>query len=629
MTDAATPLLEINGLTTRFRTDDETVTAVDNLSLTIREGQTLGLVGESGSGKSVTSYSIMRLLPASSGSIDAGEISLFGKDLVQLPMSDMRDVRGKSISMIFQEPGTSLNPVFKVGKQVMEPMILHQGYTEEAARIRAIELFDEVGIPEPERRVDRFPHEMSGGQKQRVMIAMALSCNPKLLIADEPTTALDVTIQMQILDLIRNLRDERGMSILFITHDLGVIAEIADEVAVMFQGKLVEQNTIEEIFTNPQHPYTKGLLACRPKLETEMKRLPTVGDFMEADKQPDGSFEIIEKPMTDERLAELMNRGRGRYLHTKSEIAALGYKPEELTLDADDQFVEEGASPLLTVDQFQVYYPIKSGILRKTTDYVRAVDGVKFHVHKGQTLGLVGESGCGKTTAGRAILKLIPITGGKVTYEGQDITAMSRKEFLPFRRKVQIIFQDPYNSLNPRMTVETMLMEVMKVHKLGDSNPERRNRAAQLLEEVGLLSEHLLRYPHEFSGGQRQRLCIARALAVEPEFIICDESVSALDVSVQAQVLNLLKDLQEDRGLTYIFISHDLSVVKFMSDMMAVMQAGQIVEFGPSEEIYRSPQNEYTERLIESIPKDSIQNIRKRQQDRKEALAKRLTEEAP
>jgi peptide/nickel transport system ATP-binding protein len=570
----------------------------------------------------------MRLLPASSGSIDAGEISLFGKDLVQLPMSDMRNVRGKSISMIFQEPGTSLNPVFKVGKQVMEPMILHQGYTEEAARKRAIELFDEVGIPEPERRVDSFPHEMSGGQKQRVMIAMALSCNPKLLIADEPTTALDVTIQMQILDLIRNLRDERGMSILFITHDLGVIAEIADEVAVMFQGKLVEQNTIEEIFTNPQHPYTKGLLACRPKLDTEMKRLPTVGDFMEADKQPDGSFEIIEKPMTDKRLAELMNRGRGRYLHTKSEIVTLGYKPEELTLHEDDKFVEEGASPLLTVDQFQVYYPIKSGILRKTTDYVRAVDDVSFHVHKGQTLGLVGESGCGKTTAGRAILKLIPITGGTVTYEGQDITPMSRKEFLPFRRKMQIIFQDPYNSLNPRMTVETMLMEAMRVHKLGDNNPDRRNRAAQLLEEVGLLSEHLLRYPHEFSGGQRQRLCIARALAVEPEFIICDESVSALDVSVQAQVLNLLKDLQEDRGLTYIFISHDLSVVKFMSDMMAVMQAGKIVEFGPSEEIYCSPQNEYTERLIESIPKDSIENIRKRQHDRKEALAKRLTADA-
>jgi len=627
MTNAATPLLEINGLTTRFRTDDETVTAVDNLSLTIREGQTLGLVGESGSGKSVTSYSIMRLLPASSGKIDAGEISLFGKDLVRLPMSDMREIRGKSISMIFQEPGTSLNPVFKVGKQVMEPMILHQGFSEEAARKRAIELFDEVGIPEPERRVDSFPHEMSGGQKQRVMIAMALSCNPKLLIADEPTTALDVTIQMQILDLIRKLRDERGMSILFITHDLGVIAEIADEVAVMFQGKLVEQNTIEEIFTNPQHPYTKGLLACRPKLETEMKRLPTVGDFMEANKQPDGSYEIIEKPMTDERLAELMSRGRGRYLHTKTEVAALGYIPDELPLNADDRFVDEGTAPLITVENFQVYYPIKSGILRKTTDHVRAVDGVSFHVHKGQTLGLVGESGCGKTTAGRAMLKLIPITGGTVTYEGQDITPMSRKEFLPFRRKMQIIFQDPYNSLNPRMTVETMLMEVMKVHKLGDNGPDRRDRAAQLLEEVGLLSEHLLRYPHEFSGGQRQRLCIARALAVEPEFIICDESVSALDVSVQAQVLNLLKDLQEDRGLTYIFISHDLSVVKFMSDMMAVMQAGKIVEFGPSDEIYRSPQNDYTEKLIESIPKDSIENIRKRQQDRKEALSKRLTSE--
>jgi len=308
-------------------------------------------------------------------------------------------------------------------------------------------------------------------------------------------------------------------------------------------------------------------------------------------------------------------------------VAALGYNPDELPLNADDRFVDEGTAPLITVENFQVYYPIKSGILRKTTDHVRAVDGVSFHVHKGQTLGLVGESGCGKTTAGRAMLKLIPITGGTVTYEGQDITPMSRKEFLPFRRKMQIIFQDPYNSLNPRMTVETMLMEVMKVHKLGDNGPDRRDRAAQLLEEVGLLSEHLLRYPHEFSGGQRQRLCIARALAVEPEFIICDESVSALDVSVQAQVLNLLKDLQEDRGLTYIFISHDLSVVKFMSDMMAVMQAGKIVEFGPSDEIYRSPQNDYTEKLIESIPKDSIENIRKRQQDRKEALSKRLTSE--
>ncbi|MBD3675075.1 MAG: ABC transporter ATP-binding protein [Planctomycetaceae bacterium] len=628
MTETATPLLEIKGLTTRFRTDDETVTAVDDLSLSIREGQTLGLVGESGSGKSVTSYSIMRLLPASSGKIDAGEISLFGQDLVQLPMPEMRDVRGKSISMIFQEPGTSLNPVFKVGKQVMEPMILHQGYSKEDARQRAIELFDEVGIPEPERRIDSYPHEMSGGQKQRVMIAMALSCNPKLLIADEPTTALDVTIQMQILDLIRKLRDERGMSILFITHDLGVIAEIADEVAVMFRGKLVEQNTIEEIFTNPQHPYTKGLLACRPKLDTEMKRLPTVTDFMDAREQPDGSFEIIEKPMSNERLSELMNRGRGRLLHTKSEIESLGYNPANLTLQKDDTFVAEGEAPLLTVEDFQVYYPIKTGFFRKTTDYVRAVDGINFHVHKGQTLGLVGESGCGKTTAGRAILKLIPITGGTVTYEGQDITPMGRQEFLPFRRKMQIIFQDPFNSLNPRMTVETMLMEAMKVHRLGDNNPDRRDRAASLLEEVGLLGEHLLRYPHEFSGGQRQRLCIARALAVEPEFIICDESVSALDVSVQAQVLNLLKDLQEDRGLTYIFISHDLSVVKFMSDMMAVMQAGKIVEFGPSEEIYRSPQNKYTEKLIESIPKDSIENIRKRQQDRKEALAKRLDAES-
>ena len=624
MTETATPLLQIHGLTTRFRTDDETVTAVDDLTLTIYEGHTLGLVGESGSGKSVTSYSIMRLLPSASGHIDSGEISFLGKDLVRLPMPEMREVRGKSISMIFQEPGTSLNPVFKVGKQVMEPMILHQGLSKDEARRRAIELFDEVGIPDPERRIDSYPHEMSGGQKQRVMIAMALSCNPRLLIADEPTTALDVTIQAQILDLIRKLRDERGMSILFITHDLGVIAEIADEVAVMYQGQLVEQNTIEKIFTEPQHPYTKGLLACRPKLETEMKRLPTVTDFMETKTLPDGALEIIEQPMSDERLTELMNRGRGRLLHAKSEISRLGYDPDQLSLGEDDTFVPAGTPPLLRVENFKVYYPVKSGILRRTVGYIRAVDDISFEVHKGQTLGLVGESGCGKTTTGRAILKLIPNSGGTVFYEGQEILPMGRTEFLPFRRKLQIIFQDPFNSLNPRMTVETMLLEVMKVHKLGANNRDRRDRAAQLLEEVGLQSEHLLRYPHEFSGGQRQRLCIARALAVEPEFIICDESVSALDVSVQAQVLNLLKELQEERGFTYIFISHDLSVVKFMSDMMAVMQDGRIVEFGPSEEIYRSPKSDYTRRLIDSIPNDSIENIHRRQRERKAALSQRL-----
>ncbi|HUG17372.1 MAG TPA: ABC transporter ATP-binding protein [Planctomycetaceae bacterium] len=622
----APPLLTIEGLTTRFRTDDETVTAVDELSLTIQEGQTLGLVGESGSGKSVTSYSIMRLLPEASGKIDQGKISFLGKDLVRLPMPEMRKIRGKSISMIFQEPGTSLNPVFRAGSQVMEALILHQQMTKAEARQRTIELFAEVGIPEPERRVDSYPHEMSGGQKQRVMIAMALSCNPKLLIADEPTTALDVTIQAQILDLIRKLRDERGMSILFITHDLGVIAEISDEVAVMFRGRLVEQNTVTEIFRNPQHPYTKGLLACRPRLDSEMKRLPTVSDFMQIGAAGEDGFpELVEKPMNDERLQELMNRGRGRLLHKKSEVEAEGYDPTKLKLDADDTFVADDQPPLLQVDDLKVYFPIRSGIMRRTVDHVKAVDGISFRVYRGQTLGLVGESGCGKTTTGRAILRLIPNSGGTVSYEGHELFGMSYKELLPYRTQMQIIFQDPYNSLNPRLTIEAMLTEAMKVHKLGSSHRDRRQRAASLLEEVGLVGEHLLRYPHEFSGGQRQRLCIARALAVEPEFIICDESVSALDVSVQAQVLNLLKELQEQRNLTYIFISHDLSVVKFMSDMMAVMDSGKIVEFGPSEEIYRNPRNEYTRSLIESIPNDSLENIERRQRERREAHAARLS----
>ncbi len=624
MTDNAAPLLEIKGLTTTFRTDDEEVRAVDDLTLTIREGQTLGLVGESGSGKSVTSYSIMRLLPESSGHIDAGEISFLGKDLVRLPPREMARVRGKSISMIFQEPGTSLNPVYRVGRQVMEPLILHQNLTSDAARERTIELFREVGIPEPEKRIDSYPHEMSGGQKQRVMIAMALSCNPKLLIADEPTTALDVTIQMQILDLIRQLRDTRGMSILFITHDLGVIAEIADEVAVMFRGKVVEQKPVIEMFRNPEHPYTKGLLACRPKLDSRRKRLPTVADFMSVTTQPDGSVSIAEKPMSDERLYELMNRGRGRRFHSAAELKPLGYSPDRFALSAGDTMVPDGTEPLLEVRDLKVYYPVRKGLLRRIVSHIKAVDGISFRVHAGQTLGLVGESGCGKTTTGRALIKLVRSTGGQASYGGKEILGLSQREFHPLRRKLQIIFQDPFSSLNPRLTIEGMLVEAMQVHRLGTSAADRRDRAATLLEEVGLIPEHLQRYPHEFSGGQRQRLCIARALAVEPEFIICDESVSALDVSVQAQVLNLLKELQEQRGLTYIFISHDLSVVKFMSDMMAVMQAGKIVEMGPSEEIYRAPRCDYTRKLIESIPNDSIENIERRQRERLEARVRRF-----
>ncbi|MCK6440606.1 MAG: ABC transporter ATP-binding protein, partial [Planctomycetes bacterium] len=596
-----------------------------DLTLNIKEGQTLGLVGESGSGKSVTSLTIMRLLPEVGAAIEAGQISFLGRDLVKLPESEMRKVRGKEISMIFQEPMTSLNPVFTVGDQVMEAIRLHQKTSKDEALKRTIDLFKEVGIPDPERRVRSYPHEMSGGQKQRVMIAMALSCNPKLLIADEPTTALDVTIQAQILDLLRKLRDERGMSILFITHDLGVIAEIADDVAVMFRGKVVEFGSVRQIYANPQHPYTKGLLACRPRLETNYRRLVTVADYMDVKTNEQGDFVITEKKLDESRKQALTSKGRGRLLHPKSELERIGHPYRESELAPGTTCVPENEKPMLAVENLKVYFPIKKGVFARTVDHVRAVDGVSFNVYRGQTLGLVGESGCGKTTAGRAILRLIEPTEGRVHFDGSDFLALKGETLRTMRRRIQIIFQDPYSSLNPRMTVEAALTEPMKVHGIGNSRNDRRDRAANLLTEVGLLPEHLRRYPHEFSGGQRQRICIARALTVEPDFIICDESVSALDVSVQAQVLNLLKDLQEEHGLTYIFISHDLSVVKFMSDMMAVMSDGKFVEFGPSEAIYAAPAQDYTRRLISAIPSDSLEKIEKRQRDRETARAKRIS----
>ncbi len=617
-------LLDIQNLATYFHTDDGEVKAVDDVSLSVEEGKTLGIVGESGSGKSVTSFSVMRLL-SGNGRIVKGTISLLGRDLVRLPEPQMREIRGKEISMIFQEPMTSLNPVFTVGWQVMEAIMLHQRVSKAEARAKTIDLFREVGIPDPETRIDSYPHQMSGGQKQRVMIAMALSCNPKLLIADEPTTALDVTIQAQILEILRRLRDTRGMSVLFITHDLGVIAEIADDVAVMFQGKVVEYGKVQGIFERPKHPYTKGLLACKPRLGTQYKILPTVADFMEVDRSVDPP-KIIEKTITPERLTQLTTTGRGRLLHPRSELAAMSHPWEEGKHASDTTTVPEGQAPLLSVRDLKVHFPIRKGVFLRTVGHVKAVDGISFDVFRGQTLGLVGESGCGKTTAGRAILRLIEPDAGRVVYEGIDLAKLGGSELRRMRRKLQIIFQDPYGSMNPRMTIESALTEPMVIQKLGTSASDRRDRAVALLEEVGLQAVHLRRYPHEFSGGQRQRICIARALAVEPEFIICDESVSALDVSVQAQVLNLLKRLQEQRGLTYIFISHDLSVVKFMADMMAVMQGGKIVEFGPSETIYKLPKQQYTRELINAAPKDDLDNIRRRQKDREAALAKRVAE---
>ena len=611
-----TGIIEIQNLRTYFNTDDGIVKAVDDLSLTIMPGHTLGVVGESGSGKSVTSLTIMKLL-AATAEINAGSVMFLGQDIVHMSEKQMRKLRGSEISMIFQEPMSSLNPVHKVGHQVMEAILEHQDVTKQEAQERTIELFDEVGIPDPAERLHYYPHQMSGGQKQRVMIAMALSCNPKLLIADEPTTALDVTVQKQILDLIRELRDERQMAVLFITHDLGVIAEIADDVMVMYRGTVVEQGDVLDIYENPQHPYTQGLLNCRPRLDTIYKRLPTVSDFMDTTIADDGEMTITAKEMTPERKQFFIDTGRGRLLHKHSELQTLVSGDDSSWFAKDATYIGETETPLLSVRDLKVHFPVRQGLLQRVVDHVKAVDGISFDIYRGQTLGLVGESGCGKTTAGRAILQLQK-SSGKVVFNGSIVSSFSRRAMRPVRQEMQIIFQDPFGSMNPRMTIQAAIIEPMKIQGLGSSRKDRIDRAAALLEEVGMLPEHLRRYPHEFSGGQRQRICIARSLAVEPQFIICDESVSALDVSVQAQVLNLLNDLQERRGLTYIFISHDLSVVKFMADMMAVMKDGKIVEFGPSEAIYRNPQEEYTRTLIEATPCDDIENIRRLVEQRNE-----------
>ncbi|MFN8176498.1 MAG: ABC transporter ATP-binding protein [bacterium] len=589
---SAPALLRIEGLRTTFFTEDESVRAVRDLTLEVHEGRTLGLVGESGSGKSATSLSVLRLLPDRTSEIEAGRIAFLGRDLLRLPEREMFAVRGAEISMVFQEPMTSLNPVLTVGRQVMEAILVHQKVGKAEARRRTLQLFEEVGLPDGVRRLSMYPHELSGGQQQRVMIAMALSCNPKLLIADEPTTALDVTIQAQILELLRKLRDTRRMAILFISHDLAVIAEIADEVAVMYRGRLVEQGSLLEVFERPHHPYTRALLACRPRLATPYTRLPSVADFMDVREHEDGEIDVVAR---EPDLA--------RY-----------------TLPRVRPPSPPGEPPLVSVEGLSVHFPIRKGVLQRVVGHVKAVDGIGFVIRRGRTLGLVGESGCGKTTTGRAILRLVEPTAGRIRFDGVDLASLGGTELRRLRRRMQIVFQDPFGSLNPRLTVEAALLEPMEVHGICASPAERRDRAGALLEEVGLPAAHLRRYPHEFSGGQRQRLCIARALAVDPAFVVCDEPVSSLDVSVQAQVLNLLRDLQEKRGLTYLFISHDLAVVKFMADDVAIMSAGRIVEAGPAAEIYASPREDYTRRLLAAIPDDRPESIRERVR-RRAALA--------
>ncbi len=576
-------MLEVRGLSVGFGTRAGYVSAIEGVNFSLARGHTLGIVGESGSGKSVTSLAIMRLIPMPPGRISEGEIwfdspSLGRVNLLSLPEKQMRHLRGNEIAMIFQEPMTSLNPVFTCGDQVVEAIRLHQKLSPKEAKERALALFEEVKLPNPPRIFDAYPHQLSGGQKQRVMIAMAISCEPALLIADEPTTALDVTVQKTILELLQELQARHGMSLIFISHDLGVIGEICDEVLVMYKGKVVEQGSVKEIFSSPKEAYTKGLIACRPPLDRRLHRLPTLGDFMRA---PDKL--TVEEVLRAETVPESAYRARQQQLATQE--------------------------PLLRVENLQVYFPVTKGIFGRVVDYVRAVDNVSFTVYPGETVGLVGESGSGKTTTGRAILRLIEPTGGRITFLGQEVTQLSTTELRNLRRHMQIIFQDPYSSLNPRLTVGTAITEPLLFHKIAQNPKEAQEKAIELLEKVGLEADHFYRYPHEFSGGQRQRIAIARALAVQPKFIICDESVSALDVSVQAQVLNLLLDLQEQFGLSYIFISHDLSVVKFMSDRLLVMYQGRVVESGYSEDIYRNPQDPYTQRLIEAIPKGRLEDI--------------------
>ena len=552
-------LLSIKNLSVEFKTKEFYVKALKGISFDIKKGESLGVVGESGSGKSVTALSIMRLLPQPPGDITSGEIFFNRTDLLKNTEKQMREVRGNHISMIFQEPMTSLNPVFTVGYQIDEALILHQKMNKKTAREKTIDLLDQVGIKDPKGRVDSFPHEMSGGQRQRVMIAMAIACKPELLIADEPTTALDVTIQKQIIELLKKLQNEMNMSILFISHDLGIISEISQNVLVMRQGEIIEAGLTSGIFKNPKKPYTKGLIACRPHLDIKTSRLPTVSDFIE------GKESVLKNlPLKSEKRLS----------------------PETL----------------LQVRNLKKYFPLKKSFFGKALTYVKAVDDVSFEVKKGSTLGLVGESGCGKTTLGRAILHLTQPSEGHVLYNEMDISKLNKKELKSIRQKMQIIFQDPYASLNPRMTVGASIMEPMVIHKLYPNKEERIEKVESLMEQVGLNKNMKDRYPHEFSGGQRQRICIARAIAINPQFIVCDESVSSLDVSIQAQILNLLKDLQDKLNLTYIFISHDLAVVKFISDQIAVMNKGKIVEYNDSDEIYRNPKNPYTKKLLDAIP---------------------------
>ncbi len=560
-------LLSVQSLAVAFKREGTFSDVVADVSFDLERGKTFGVVGESGSGKSVSTSVIMGLHRFAGGKVTQGQIwfdsPTLGKvDLTQISDKDFRKIRGKEISMIFQDPMTALNPVKRCGAQVAEVLKIHTSLLKKEIEVKVFELFEQVKLPRPDEMMNAYPHQISGGQKQRVMIAMAMACDPLLIIADEPTTALDVTVQQTILELLNDLQKEHQTSIIFISHDLGVIGEVCDDVMVMFRGAVKEKNDVVSIFQNPQDDYTKGLLACRPTLETNSKRLLTVEDIIEG--------------------------------------KVLGQEEKEIVVSDDIQ---------LQVNHISKWFPIKGGLFQKEKKYVKAVNAVSLQVFKGETLGLVGESGCGKTTLGRTIMRLETPTHGELIFEGRNITDLKGRSLKELRKEIQIIFQDPYASLNPRMTIEQSLLEPMIVNKIFKTKKERLKRINYLLEKVGMSSDCLSRYPHEFSGGQRQRINIARTLTLSPKLIVCDESVSALDVSVQAQVLNLLNDLKEEFKFTYIFISHDLSVVKFISDRIVVMNKGEIIEVNDALSIYKEPKSSYTQQLIDAIPSGELSRI--------------------
>ena len=602
-------LLEVRGLRTWFGSDEDPARAVDGIGFKIRRGETFALLGESGCGKSMTALSLLRLNPHPASRIVAGEVLLSGQNLLPLSEAEMEKIRGRRVSMIFQEPQSSLNPVLSVGQQIAEVLNWHFRMNKQRIYDRSIELLKSVGIPDPQQRIKEYPHQLSGGMKQRVMIAIALAGEPELLIADEPTTALDVTIQAQILDLLKDIQQKTGMAIMLITHDLGVVAQMADHVVVMYAGQIVETASRQQFFNDTQHPYTRKLFEALPSEQKREEKLTVIKGSVPPLNQPFNCCRFSDRcdfawqHCHDAAPRWLETEGHGVRCHLYDpEVSAERVKPELAVTSSRLSEVVPADKALLQADRLKVHFPIKKGILQRVVGHVKAVDGISLDLRPAETLALVGESGCGKTTVGKGILQLVPVTSGQVSFRGKDMTRLPERELKEVRSAMQIIFQDPFSSMNPRMTITQVIEEGMLTSSI--KNPaERTKKVDELLQRVGLRPDIKYRYPHEFSGGQRQRICIARALAAEPEVIICDEPTSALDVSVQAQILNLLRDIQHEFGLSYLFITHNIAVVDYLAHRVAVMYLGRVVEEGLRDEVLNSPKHPYTQALLSAVPK--------------------------